>query len=87
MPKDTDQNRLDSLLEISGRLNRVSDLRETMQVIADVAADLTNSEGSSILLFEEETQQLYFAAARADKSRTSDANQGSNREKRSGVGI
>lgn len=57
---------MDRLLEISTRLNRIEDLAETMQVIADIAADLTQSDGSSILLFEEETQQLYFAAARAD---------------------
>ena len=66
MPKETDQTRVESLLDISSRLNRVDDLSETIQAIADVAADLTNSEGSSILLFEKETQQLYFAAARAD---------------------
>ncbi len=66
MPKEIDQTRMEGLLEISSRLNRVDDLSETMQAIADIAADLTNSEGSSILLFEEETQQLYFVAARAD---------------------
>lgn len=66
MPKKTDQTRVESLLDISSRLNRLDDLSETIQAIADVAADLTNSEGSSILLFEKETQQLYFAAARAD---------------------
>lgn len=56
---------MERLLQISGQLNLANDLNKVMQTIADAAADLTHSEGSSILLFEEETQQLYFAAARA----------------------
>ncbi len=65
MSKEIDRSRLESLLDISSRLNHTDDLNETLQTIADAAADLASSEGSSVLLFEEETQQLYFAAARA----------------------
>ena len=65
MPKELNQTRDQILIEINNRINRAADLSETLQCIADTAAELTNSEGSSILLFEEDTQQLYFAAARA----------------------
>ncbi len=65
MPTDPDQNITESLLAISAQLNRAHEPESLLQKIADAAADLTNSEGSSILLFEEDTQQFYFAAARA----------------------
>ena len=66
MPQELNKTRDQILLEISTRINRADDLNEMLQYIADTAAELTNSEGSSILLFEEDTQQLYFAAARAE---------------------
>jgi signal transduction histidine kinase len=66
MPINIAQNKLESLLDISTQLSCANELESILQTIADVAADLTASEGSSILLFEEETQQLYFAAARSD---------------------
>ncbi len=66
MSKGMDQTRVETLRKISSRLNHIVDLKEILQIIADAAAEFTQSEGSSILLFEEETQQLYFAAARAD---------------------
>jgi len=62
MSKDNDL-KTEILLAISSRLNRAENLEDFLQSIADVAANLTQSEGSSFLLFEEETQQLYFAAA------------------------
>ena len=65
MPTTLERAQLESLVAISRRLNWTDDLDATLQELADAAADLTQSEGSSILLFEEETQQLYFAAARA----------------------
>lgn len=66
MPLNQDHRNLKLLLSIGSKLNCLENLGEILQVIADAAADLTNSHGSSILLFEEETQQLYFAAARAE---------------------
>jgi signal transduction histidine kinase len=65
MPLNLDRAKLKSLVSVSIRINQVDDLSAALQEIADTAAELTQSEGSSILLFEEETQQLYFAAARA----------------------
>lgn len=66
MPSDQDRTRLESFISIGSQLNLSENLGDILQEIADAAADLTHSQGSSILLFEEETQQLYFAAARAD---------------------
>lgn len=65
MSSNTANNRLEDLLNISAQLNCGDDLGSILQTIADAAADLTDSERSSILLFEEETQQFYFAAARS----------------------
>jgi len=65
MPLNLERTQLEKLVVISSRLGQVGDLGTTLQEFADAAAELTQSEGSSILLFEEETQQLYFAAARA----------------------
>jgi signal transduction histidine kinase len=65
MPVNLDRTRLEIFLAIGSKLNSTEKLGELLQEIADAAADLTQSQGSSILLFEEETQQLYFVAARA----------------------
>jgi signal transduction histidine kinase len=64
MDLNLDPSNLESLVIIGRRLNQADDIEATLQDIADVAANLTQSSGSSILLFEEETQQLYFAAAK-----------------------
>jgi len=66
MQNNSDRARLENFIKIGQRLNRHEDLGEILQEISNAAADLTQSRGSSILLFEEDTQQLYFAAARAD---------------------
>jgi len=65
MPLNLERAQLEKLVVISSRLGQVRDLGTTLQEFAEAAAEMTLSEGSSILLFEEETQQLYFAAARA----------------------
>jgi len=67
MVNNPDHAQLKKLLSISRRLNGFGKLGDVLQEIADSAADLTQSQGSSILLFEEETQQLYFAAAKSKK--------------------
>jgi len=66
MSSDTANHKLEDLLTISTQLNRGLELGDTLQTIADAAADLTDSQRSSILLFEEETQQFFFAAARSN---------------------
>ena len=66
MTTHLDTNR--RLLEISSQLHCKYDLDHILQSIVDAATDLTKSQGSSILLFEEETQQFYFAAIQASNS-------------------
>lgn len=55
--------RLSRLVEISVTLNSTLDLNRLLQFIIDSAADLVESEAASILLVDEKTQDLYFAAA------------------------
>ena len=66
MPPNLDHKHLKILVHLGSKLNTSENPEDILQEITDAAADLTNSLGSSILLFEEETQQLYFAAARAE---------------------
>jgi signal transduction histidine kinase len=54
---------LSRLVEISVTINSTLDLDRLLQFIIDSAADLLESEGASILLVDEKTQDLYFAAA------------------------
>lgn len=51
------------LLEISVTLNSTLELNRLLQFIMDSTADLVNSEGASILLIDENTKDLFFAAA------------------------
>lgn len=55
--------RLTRLVEISVTLNSTLDLDRLLQFIIDSAADLVDSEGASILLVDDKTQDLFFAAA------------------------
>lgn len=55
--------RLSRLVEISVTLNSSLELKRVLQFIIDSAADLLESEGASILLVDERTQDLYFAAS------------------------
>jgi signal transduction histidine kinase len=55
--------RLSRLVEISVTLNSSLELKRVLQFIIDSAADLLESEGASILLVDERTQELYFAAS------------------------
>ncbi len=55
--------RLSRLVEISVTLNSTLDLNRLLQFIIDSAADLVESEAASILLVDEKTHDLYFAAA------------------------
>ena len=56
-------HRYSRLVEISVTLNSTLDLDRLLQFIIDSAADLVNSEGASILLLDEKTKNLKFAAA------------------------
>ncbi len=55
--------RLSRLVEISVTLNSTLDLDRLLQFIIETAADLLESEAASILLVDEKTHDLYFAAA------------------------
>ena len=66
MQINRDYSHLQILVALGSNLNDLENFEEVLQEITVVAEELTQSHGSSILLFEEETQQLYFAAASAD---------------------
>lgn len=55
--------RLARLVEVSLVLNSTLDLARLLQFIIDAAAELVQSETVSILLFDENTRELKFAAA------------------------
>ncbi|MBN1667457.1 MAG: HAMP domain-containing histidine kinase [Anaerolineales bacterium] len=59
--------RIARLLAISKQLNTATAYGQRLQSVVDAAAELTYSQGSSILLFEEDTRQLYFAAVHSEK--------------------
>jgi signal transduction histidine kinase len=54
---------LEKLLEVSTRLSSTLHLEHLLDMVMDVATDLTNTEAASILLVDRQTGQLYFAAA------------------------
>ncbi len=56
-------HRYSRLVEISVTLNSTLDLDRLLQFIIDSAADLVDSEGASILLMDDKTKNLEFAAA------------------------
>jgi len=55
--------KLQQLVTLSKQLNEKVELEAYLQLIADAAADLTNSQAGSIFLYEEETGLLKFMAA------------------------
>ncbi len=54
---------LTRLLEISTRLSSTLHLGDLLNLVMDVSTELTNTEAASILLVDEKTGQLYFAAS------------------------
>ena len=56
-------SRLSRLVEISVTLNSTLDLDRLLQFIIESAAELVESEGASILLVDENTHDLFFAAS------------------------
>jgi signal transduction histidine kinase len=55
--------RLSRLVEVSVTLNSTLEPEPLLQFLIGSAADLLDSEAASILLFDEKTQRLYFAAS------------------------
>jgi len=55
--------RADRLLAITLRLNRMRDPDALLNVIIETAADVLDCEAASILLYDEPTEELHFAAA------------------------
>jgi signal transduction histidine kinase len=51
------------LLEISTRLSSTLHLNNLLSLVMDVATELTNTEAASILLLDESSEQLHFAAS------------------------
>lgn len=60
--------RLEHVIRISQILNATLDLAELLRVIASTAAEVTDCEGSSILLMDPRTGQLRFEVAFGPKS-------------------
>ncbi len=56
-------DKLKKLAEISLKLNTILDLEPLLQTIIDIAADLLDCEAGSILLYDDEKECLFFAAA------------------------
>jgi signal transduction histidine kinase len=56
-------DKLKALAEISLKLNTILDLEPLLQTIIDIAADLLDCEAGSILLYDDEKECLFFAAA------------------------
>src|SRR3990170_9069351 len=55
--------RLSRLVEVSVTLNSTLEIEPLLNFLIGTAADLLDSEAASILLFDEKTQRLYFAAS------------------------
>ncbi len=63
----TRTQRLERLLEISRTLTSTLDLPPLLQAIVDVACELIESEAASILLYDDTSGELRFAAASGDQ--------------------
>ena len=54
---------LDRLMQVSILLNSTLDITKLLEFIMDAAAEITKSEGASVLLMNENTRQLHFVAS------------------------
>ncbi len=59
---------LQRMLQVSHALNSSLGLESLLQTIIEIARELTETEASSLLLLDKETNQLHFAAATGVKS-------------------
>jgi len=53
-------NRLKTLIEISKTINTTMDLNELLEYIIESSKEVLNAEGSSLMLIDEKTNELYF---------------------------
>lgn len=63
VPETISQENLLKLLEISARLSSTLRLDELLDLVMQVATELTNTEAASILLVDRSSGKLYFAAS------------------------
>jgi|APSaa5957512576_1039674.scaffolds.fasta_scaffold02379_1 K+-sensing histidine kinase KdpD len=74
-PLESSQNlretitRLRRLVELSATLNSTLNLDELLKLIIQTAADVLGCEAASILLYDEKTQNLFFAAATGENAK------------------
>lgn len=57
---------LTKLMEVSTRLNSTLQLDDLLSYIMDAAAEITDSESASVLLWNQNTRELFFAATTTD---------------------
>ena len=60
---------LSMINEITTRINSVEDIHELLTVIMDTARDLLYSEASSLLLYDNQTDELIFDIARGERGK------------------
>lgn len=65
--QEKELQRLRRLLEVSLQLNSTLNLSVLLELIQQVATDLTNTEGSAVILIDEKNGNLYFEAATGEK--------------------
>ena len=70
MEQDQRIEKLERLLEISRNLSATLELGPLLQSIIEVGAELTGSQVSSILLYDEDSKRLKFAAAPIEQLET-----------------
>ncbi|MCS7224353.1 MAG: HD domain-containing protein [Armatimonadetes bacterium] len=58
---------LETILRLSALINSALDLKTVLDNIMHAAEQLTGAETSSLLLYDEETDELYFSVARGEK--------------------
>jgi phosphoserine phosphatase RsbU/P len=63
-----EQRRTTRLFKIGLRLNSTIKRKDLLQIIMETASEEMNAEGSSIILVEEESGDLYFEVATGDKT-------------------
>ncbi|MBN1679727.1 MAG: GAF domain-containing sensor histidine kinase [Anaerolineae bacterium] len=56
-------HRLNRLVEVSLVINSTLELRPLLSVIMNYAAEITEAESASVLLYDQQTQQLHFVAS------------------------
>ena len=59
---------LERMVKVSQIITSTLDLRQLLNIIAEVATGLTQTEGASIMLLDKNTGELYFETATGDKS-------------------